>query len=97
MKKDYIPVETLAEVDEIKFVEEFWTRKWGEREIKGLSEQQFAELEAREELRFMTPYLSGIPSESRILDGGCGLGEWTLYKNDSLDLILLASMSAMSL
>ena len=77
MRKDYVPVsEALSTKDEAAFVEEYWSRMWVGRQIP---EQVKAQLKRREEFRIMDPYLSRLPAKSRILDGGCGLGEWTVY------------------
>lgn len=77
MKKDYIPAtDGQAELEETAFVEAYWTRQWdGQR----LSEAARSHIEGREEFKLMDPYLAVLPPGSRILDGGCGLGEWTLY------------------
>ena len=32
----------------------------------------------RPEYRVMAPYLRQLPPSARMLDGGCGLGEWTV-------------------
>ena len=31
------------------------------------------------EFKVMAPYLAKLPQGDRLLDGGCGLGDWTLY------------------
>jgi SAM-dependent methyltransferase len=78
MRKDY----TLAEKDhldeEIAFVEDFWTRRWESHD--GVPEADA--LTGREEYAIMAPLLAGLPRGARILDGGCGLGEWTVFLTD---------------
>ena len=39
-------------------------------------------IKTREEFKLMQPYLSKLSSSSRLLDGGCGLGEWTRFFSD---------------
>ena len=77
MKKDYIPV-SIAELSlpETAFVERFWTEKWNERELTASLAEK---IERREEYKLMQPYLASLPPGNPILDGGCGIGEWTLY------------------
>lgn len=77
MKKDYMPVtEGESALSESMFVEEHWTRVWNGQSA---SDYVTETVEARDESKIMNRYLSGLPPNSRILDGGCGLGEWTLY------------------
>lgn len=75
MKKDYIPV-SIAELSlpETAFVERFWTEKWNERELTASLAEK---IERREEYKLMQPYLASLPPGNPILDGGCGIGEWT--------------------
>lgn len=77
MKKDYIPIsEDESALSETSFIEEFWTQKWDLHDLPNLLAER---IEKREEFKLMRPYLSDLPPQSRMLDGGCGLGEWTLY------------------
>lgn len=80
MKKDYIaisPDETTS-AGEIDFVERFWTEQWDAHSrlprVEGVAQ--------REEYKMMRPFLSSLPSGSRILDAGCGMGEWTVFLTD---------------
>ncbi len=78
MKKDYISVaNTESPNDESAFVEEFWTQIWNGYKMEWTS--VIKEIESREEFKLMNPYMSNLPPKSRVLDGGCGLGKWTLY------------------
>lgn len=87
MRKDYIPAEGHS-ADETAFVEKFWTDKWknldGPRDLSRITSQ--------EEYRLMKPYVDRMPKGSRMLDAGCGLGEWTVlfgqqgYEAVGLDL-----------
>lgn len=77
MKKDYIAVsQSDSAYDETAFVDEFWTNVWDGRNF-----QQFPgrEIEKREEFKIMEPYIATLSKGARMLDGGCGLGKWTLY------------------
>jgi SAM-dependent methyltransferase len=76
MRKDYVAVDTTTEgLDEASFVERFWTDTW-----RDCSRPADASMVAsREEYRVIRPYLERLPKGSRILDGGCGMGEWTIF------------------
>ena len=76
MKKDYYPVpkQTLVS-NETERVAEFWSQRW-----HGVEQLPNADLVAdREEYQIIAPYLQKLPLGSKILDGGCGLGEWTIF------------------
>lgn len=76
MRKDYLPVEDHAkQIDEAAFVEQYWTDQWDVRDIPPDSNG----VVRSEEYRIMRPYLDRLAPGSRILDGGCGLGEWTAF------------------
>lgn len=76
MRKDYLPVDESARLaDEAAFVEQHWTAKWRERDRP----PDVSAVARREEYRLMKPYLDRLPRNSRVLDGGCGLGEWTVF------------------
>ncbi len=82
MKKDYIPVKKTAAldgVDEDRFVEDFWTQIWDGQNLKTLPHSLQSRIGKRDEFRIIGPYISRLDGNARILDGGCGLGEWTLY------------------
>jgi len=76
MQKDYktrITSQTASETEEIEI---FWTNIWKDVDF------QVPELEMvrnSEEYRGIAPYLKILPEGARILDGGCGLGHWTLF------------------
>lgn len=76
MKKDYIDVSTdQASIDEDAFVEDFWTQRWNQ-----VTQLPGAEgLSHSEQYQVMRPFLLELPSGSHILDGGCGMGEWTVF------------------
>ena len=79
MEKEYTvvsPAQAVAE--ESAFVEDFWTKRWENKE--GLAKWQI--VYRREEYKVIEPFLSGFAAGSRILDGGCGLGAWTVLLAD---------------
>jgi SAM-dependent methyltransferase len=78
MKKDYTVAEKDHPVEEIAFVEDFWTRRW---ESPGAVPDP-GSVGSREEYRVMAPLLAGLRRGARILDGGCGLGDWTVFLTD---------------
>ena len=76
MRKDYAPISSNGTVEEeIHFVERFWTERWEAHSrlprVEGVAQ--------REEYKMMLPFLSSLPTGSRILDAGCGMGEWTVF------------------
>jgi SAM-dependent methyltransferase len=75
MRKDYELVSPeRAQHDECGYLESLWTKQW-----EAVAQLPAAESVARrEEYRLMRPYLGRLPPGSRILDGGCGMGEWTV-------------------
>jgi SAM-dependent methyltransferase len=84
MRKDYVPVGESAGVDETDFVERYWTNVWKNHDRP----PDLSALERREEYRIIRPFLSRLPAGSRLLDGGCGLGEWTvLFAQQGFDTV----------
>ncbi len=76
MKKDYIPIsDEQCQGGEDTFVEDFWTQRWD----KNVELPKPDSVEKREEFQLMQPFLRTLPPDSRILDGGCGMGEWTVF------------------
>lgn len=76
MRKDYLPVSDAAlAADETAFVEQYWTNNWKEN----TQAHDVSALADREEYQLMRPFIERLPRGSRILDGGCGLGEWTVF------------------
>lgn len=76
MRKDYLPVDSsTGALDEAAFVERYWTSQWRDRtqppDVAGVARQ--------EEYRVIRDVLEQLPPGSRILDGGCGTGAWTVF------------------
>ena len=68
--------DTAAAINEIDFVEDYWTRKW--KEMGGPADRSIR-VTHKEEYHAMRPYLRNLRRGARLLDGGCGLGDWTVY------------------
>lgn len=85
MRKDYLTDENTAQSDEATFVADYWTRVW---EGQGGPKVDPGRIAGKEEYRFMVPYLRALPRGARILDGGCGLGEWVVaLQKESYDVV----------
>lgn len=77
LRKDYISVsEEAARRDDSRFVSDFWSAIW---EKRNFSQKLTDSVKQREEYRIMKPYIQELAQGSKILDGGCGLGEWTVF------------------
>lgn len=77
MKKDYIPVVQEASLaSESDFIQEFWTKRWDQ---VGQPVNLVDDIGKREEAALIKRQLMGLPKSARILDGGCGLGQWTIF------------------
>ncbi len=84
MRKDYV-TQSKADNDETAFVEEYWTSVW-EREggPKGAVER----IPKQDEYLVVAPFIKTLRKGAKILDGGCGLGDWVLALNkDGLDVL----------
>lgn len=77
MRKDFV----TGDVDgtETDFVERYWTAKWDELGgPSGAPQAAATAIPRKPEYRVMAPWLAKLPAGARLLDGGCGLGDWTL-------------------
>jgi SAM-dependent methyltransferase len=62
---------------EIAAIESQWTQIW---EAQGGPKGPRAErITRREEFKITWPYIAQLPKGSRLLDGGCGLGDWVVW------------------
>ena len=76
MRKDYVPVDPVAgALEEAAFVERYWTERWRDR----TSPPDASAVAREDEYRFLRPVLERLPPGSRVLDGGCGMGAWTVF------------------
>ena len=79
MRKDYAPISEIQKNDdEISFVSQYWTNIWSQEDIK-LYDPSF--FEQHEYYKLILPYLNRLGRGAKILDGGCGLGKWTIFLN----------------
>lgn len=82
MRKDFITA-TGLESSEASFIEEFWTENWKrDGGVERRSARYFGSFDRfkfKSEWRIMRRYLARLPRGSRLLDGGCGTGEWCRY------------------
>ena len=81
MRKDYIPVTSdNSGLPDVVLVERHWTAIWQQNQADpAVLATRIAQ---REEYRLMSPYLKQLKPDDRILDAGCGLGEWTIFLSD---------------
>lgn len=75
MKKDYLLTRLESPTGEADFLEDHWTRHWESHNVS----PDPASVRQREEYQHLSACLDTLPRGSRILDGGCGLGDWTIY------------------
>ncbi len=76
MRKDYTIDSGAGAASETEFVERYWTAVW---EREGGPKGAIEKIPGKAEFKVMAPYLAKLPQGARLLDGGCGLGDWTLY------------------
>jgi len=77
MRKDYMAVEAKSAVqNEVAFVADYWTKVWRD---SGGPTAAIGRVLRQEEFRIMQRYMPRLPAGARLLDGGCGLGEWTAH------------------
>lgn len=74
MRKDYIAA-TEPSDHETEFVEKYWTAVWKQ---EGGPRGRVDHILRQDEYRAIAPYMAQLPKGSRILDAGCGLGDWVL-------------------
>lgn len=75
MKKDYevVAPSDLAQ-DETGHIRGSWTTRWAGSDLPSADA-----VAQREEFRMMSRHFGRLPKVARLLDGGCGLGEWTVF------------------
>ena len=74
MRKDFIELQGSS-VDEAVFVEDHWTKVW---EQEGGPRGRIEKVARQDEYGVMRDYLGAFP-KGRLLDAGCGLGDWVLF------------------
>ncbi len=84
MRKDYIAT-SQDSGDETSFVEDYWTKVW---EREGGPKGRIDRIARQDEYRLMVPHLARLPAGARIVDAGCGLGDWVLFlARDGFDAV----------
>lgn len=80
MRKDFVVGDTATMGDdETDFVEQYWTAKWDEMGgPSGAPKAAVSTIPRKAEYRVMAPWIAELGPGARLLDGGCGLGDWTL-------------------
>jgi SAM-dependent methyltransferase len=80
MRRDDRPYDLSEGISEIAAIETHWTRKWDDL---GGPKGDLAAIERvvrrREEFGIIAPYVKRLSKGASLLDGGCGMGEWTVY------------------
>jgi SAM-dependent methyltransferase len=76
MRRDDRIIDPSEGDSEIAAIEAQWTRIW---ESQGGPKGAADRIRRREEFKIMWPYIRCLPKGSRLLDGGCGLGDWVLW------------------
>jgi len=76
MRKDFLDVEDDQGADETAFIESYWTNIWNRQ---GGPKAEIGKISSKNEYNVIQPYIHQLPKGARILDGGCGLGDWTAF------------------
>ena len=76
MRRDDRPFDPAEGTTEIDAIAAQWTQKWID---EGGPSLEIEKIKRREEFRIIDPYIRKLPSGARLLDGGCGMGQWTAY------------------
>jgi SAM-dependent methyltransferase len=76
MRRDDRRYDPTEGADEIAAIEAQWTRIW---EAQGGPQGHAERIKRREEFEIMWPYIERLPNGSRLLDGGCGMGDWVIW------------------
>lgn len=79
MRKDYILIDKKEDcISGIEFIENYWSNQWL-HDANQNSVIAYCGVANEEEYSIMKPYLETLPKRSRLLDAGCGLGQWTAF------------------
>jgi len=76
MRRDDRAYDQSEGAEEISAIEAQWTRIW---EQHGGPQGHTERIPRKPEFNIMWPYIERLPKGSRILDGGCGMGDWVLW------------------
>jgi SAM-dependent methyltransferase len=76
MRRDERPFEEAEGESEIAAIEAQWTKKWADL---GGPKLEIDTIRRREEFRILDHCVRPLPKGARLLDGGCGMGYWTVH------------------
>ncbi|MGN6573912.1 MAG: class I SAM-dependent methyltransferase [Pseudolabrys sp.] len=76
MRRDDRAYDETEGHEEIAAIEAQWTRYW---EAQGGPQGRADRIPSKAEFKIMWPHLRTLPQGSRVLDGGCGLGDWVVW------------------
>ena len=76
MRKDFMSIDDSHADDETTFIEKYWTDIWKQQ---GGPKAEIGKISSKDEYKVIKPYMDQLPKGARILDGGCGLGDWTAF------------------
>lgn len=76
MRRDDRAFDPTEGQDEIDAIATQWTRIW---EAQGGPQGRVDAIKRREEFKILSRYVEKLPKGARLLDGGCGLGDWVLW------------------
>jgi ubiquinone/menaquinone biosynthesis C-methylase UbiE len=76
MRRDERTYDPHEGESEIEAIESQWTRLW---ETQGGPQGRTERILRRDEFKIMWPKVQQLPKGSRLLDGGCGMGDWVLW------------------
>lgn len=77
MRREDRPFNVDEGEEELGAIEAQWTKHWNS--LGGPRSEDVIKILDREEFKILNKYLAELPKGSRLLDGGCGLGYWTVY------------------
>ena len=79
MQKDYYQPDGQLQLNgsELDRIDAFWTSKWSGQTFDAFENRRY--IEASDEFKAIAHSLRTLVPGSRILDGGCGMGQWTMY------------------
>src|SRR5262245_19220065 len=76
MRRDERPFDETEGESEIAAIEAQWTKTWHQL---GGPKFDVGSIRRREEFRILDSYVRRLPKGARLLDGGCGMGYWTVH------------------
>ena len=76
MRKDFMKAEDSHGGDETTFIENYWTEVWNRQ---GGPKGEIDKIPTKDEYKVIKPFMDHLPKGACILDGGCGLGDWTAF------------------